>query len=47
MVVTPSGRHLFVANYGADTITQIDTATNKVVRNIIVGKKPHGFQILR
>lgn len=47
MIVTPSGRHLFVANYGGDTITQIDTATNKVVRNITVGKKPHGFQVLR
>jgi len=47
MIVTPSGRHLFVANFGSDTITQIDTITNKVVRNITVGKKPHGFQILR
>ena len=46
MIVTPSGRHLFVANFGSDTITQIDTITNKVVRNITVGKKPHGFQIL-
>lgn len=47
MIVTPSGRHLFVGTFGADTITQSDTATNKVVRNITVGKKPHGFQILR
>ena len=44
--VTPSGRHLFVANTAADTITQIDTATNKVVRTITVGKNPIGFQFM-
>lgn len=46
LIVTPSGRHVFVANYGADSIMQIDTATNKVVRTIVVGKKPQGFQFL-
>ena len=46
LIVTPSGRHLFVANNGADTIMQIDTATNKLVRTITVGKSPLGFQFV-
>ena len=46
LIVTPSGRHVFVANHGADTIMQIDTATNKVVRTITVGKNPTGFRFI-
>lgn len=46
LIVTPSGRHVFVANFGADSIMQIDAATNKVVRTITVGKKPQAFQFL-
>ena len=45
--VTPTGRHVFAANFGADTITQIDTTTNAVVRTITVGPKPQGFQFPR
>jgi len=35
--VTPSGRHVFAANANSDFISQIDTATNRVVRTIRVG----------
>ena len=40
LALSPSGRHLFVTNYGGDTITQIDTATNRKVRDIQVGAAP-------
>jgi YVTN family beta-propeller protein len=29
---TPDGKHVFVANYGTENITVVDTATNKVVK---------------
>jgi len=32
--VTPDGRHVFVANAGADLVTLIETATNTVVAHI-------------
>lgn len=35
--ITPSGRHLFVTNYDSNFMTQIDTSTNQVIRNIPVG----------
>ena len=35
--VTKSGRHIFVAHYDSTFVSQIDTATNKVIRNISVG----------
>jgi YVTN family beta-propeller protein len=38
--VTPSGRHVFVGHGNSDFISQIDTATNRVVRTIPVGGKP-------
>ena len=46
VAVTPNGSHVFVADYGADTITQIDAVNNKVLRTIKVGVKPEGFQFL-
>jgi len=35
--ITPSGRHLFVTNYNSDFVSQIDTGTNQVIRNIPIG----------
>ena len=35
--LTRSGRHIFVAHYDSTFVSQIDTATNKVIRNIPVG----------
>ena len=46
VAVTPNGSHVFVADYGTDTITQIDAVNNKVLRTIKVGVKPEGFQFL-
>jgi len=47
IAVTPSGRHVFVANFLADTTTQIDAINTTVVRTIQVGKKPVGFKFLQ
>ncbi len=43
LALTPSGNHLMVANFGGDSVSQIDTNTNKVVRTIRVGRRPAGF----
>ncbi len=46
LVVNPAGTRVYVANYGqaanpaADTVSVIDTASNKVVNTIGVGDKP-------
>ena len=47
VAVKPSGRHVFVASFLADTITQIDVINNTLVRTIQVGKKPVGFKFLQ
>ena len=38
MVITPDNRWLYVASDGASTVSVIDTATDKLVENIEVGK---------
>ncbi len=44
VVVSPTGRHVFVAISGADYVTQIDARTNTVIRNITVGPNPTSIQ---
>ena len=46
LIYTPSGRHVFVADYLADTVTQVDAINDTVVRTIKVGVRPEGFQFL-
>jgi YVTN family beta-propeller protein len=43
--VTPDGRKVFVANYAANTVSVIDTATNMVITTIPVGSDPLAFGI--
>jgi YVTN family beta-propeller protein len=42
MDVTPDGKRLLVANSDNGSVTVVDTATNKAVREIAVGDKPEG-----
>jgi len=43
VAITPDGRYVYVANYGDDTISVIDTTNNKVIDTIKVGKRPVAF----
>ena len=35
--------HVYVANSAGDDVTEIDTATNRVVQTIKVSNNPHGI----
>jgi YVTN family beta-propeller protein len=43
--VTPDGRKVFVANYAANTVSVIDTATNMLIATIPVGSDPLAFGV--
>jgi YVTN family beta-propeller protein len=43
--VTPDGRKVFVANYAANTVSVIDTATNALIATIPVGSDPLAFGV--
>ena len=43
--VAPAGPLAYVTNEKSDDVSVIDTATNKVVRTIKVGKRPRGVAI--
>ena len=43
VVVGRDGRDAFITNSFADTVSVIDTATQKVLRSIKVGKGPNGI----
>jgi YVTN family beta-propeller protein len=45
MAITPDGSKLYVANGRSDSVSVIDTATNKKIKDIAVGKKPWGVAI--
>ena len=47
VAVTPTGRHVFVTNRGSDFISQIDARTNKLIRNIQVGRAMEGIQFVK
>ena len=42
VAISPDGSHLYVTNYGPDTVSVIDTGTNTVVKTVAVGKDPIG-----
>lgn len=47
VLVTPTGRHVFVNNVLSNSISQIDTKTNKVLRTIALkGKHPVGLTFI-
>ena len=46
MDLSPDGRFIFVASRWAKKLTVIDTTTRKVVRQVSVGKSPHGVWTL-
>ena len=45
MAVTPDGSKVYVPNYGSDTVSVIDTATNTVITTIPVGATPWGVAV--
>lgn len=45
VVVTPDGRHAYVANGGDDSVSVVDIAAQSVVATITVGAGPHGLRI--
>src|SRR5207302_9286613 len=40
LALSPNGRHLIVANAGSDTLTVIDTRTDKIVEQICARQNP-------
>ncbi len=41
--MSPDGSRLFVANFGGDDISVIDTRTGEILKPIQVGRSPHGL----
>ena len=46
IVVTPDGKKVYVANYGSNTTSVIDTSTNKVTATVPVGHGPYGVSAI-
>jgi YVTN family beta-propeller protein len=46
MELSADGRYIFVASRWAGKLTVIDTQTRAVVRQVAVGKSPHGVWTL-
>jgi YVTN family beta-propeller protein len=45
LVLTPDGRRLFVSNWASQSVSVIDTATNKVIRTLRVGMNPNDMKL--
>jgi YVTN family beta-propeller protein len=45
LVLTPDGRRLFVSNWSSQSVSVIDTATNKVIRTLHVGMNPNDMKL--
>ena len=45
LVLTPDGRRLFVSNWASQSVSVIDTATNKVIRTLQVGMNPNDIKL--
>jgi YVTN family beta-propeller protein len=45
VAVAPDGKHAYVANFGSNNVSVIDTATNTVVTTVPVGSKPNGVAV--
>ena len=44
-VLTPDGKRLFVSNWSSESLSVIDTATNKVIRTLHIGMNPNDLKI--
>jgi YVTN family beta-propeller protein len=44
-VLTPDGKRLFVSNWSSESVSIIDTATNKVIRTLHVGMNPNDMAL--
>jgi YVTN family beta-propeller protein len=44
-VLSADGRHLFVSNWSSESVSVIETATNKVVRTLHVGRNPNEMKL--
>ena len=45
VAVTPDGTKVYVTNYGSNTVSVIDTATNTVTATVTVGTNPRGVAV--
>ena len=45
LVLTHDGRRLFVSNWASQSVSVIDTATNKVIRTLQVGMNPNDMKL--
>ena len=45
LAVTPDGTKVYVANFGASKVSVIKTATNTVVKTVLVGNKSYGVAV--
>jgi YVTN family beta-propeller protein len=45
LVLTPDGSRLFVSNWASESVSVIDTATNKVIRTLHVGMNPNDMKL--
>ena len=45
IAITPNGKTAYIVNGGSDTLTPIQTATNKALKPIKVGRGPDGIAI--
>jgi YVTN family beta-propeller protein len=45
VVITPDGKHAYVANQNSNDVSVIDTATNSVVATVPVGIQPLGVAV--
>jgi len=43
--MNPAGTKVYVANYGSNTVSVIDTATNTVTSTVNVGTNPLGVSV--
>ncbi len=44
-MLTPDGKRLFVSNWSSESVSVIDTATNKVIRTLHVGMNPNDMKL--
>ena len=44
-VLTPDGKRLFVSNWASQSVSAIDTGTNKVIRTLHVGMNPNDMKL--
>ena len=45
IILTPDGTRLFVSNWSSESVSVIDTGTNKVIRTLHVGRNPNDMKL--